>query len=209
MLQPDRGEVARGQRMGALIRARRRKLGLTLQKVSSAAGISVGYLSLIERDLATPSLGTLTQLAVRLEASLDYFVDIPGVRQAVTRAAERETFTIRHSSVVYERITADFAGHELSSFILNIPPGYKSETVRHDGEEIVFVLDGSIAAVHDGEAMVLSAGDSLHFRGNRPHCWSNLTRAPARVLWTGTLPIFGSHAKTASLGVTGSRRGGF
>ena len=181
--------------MGALIRARRLRLKLTLQAVSSAAGISSGYLSLIERDLATPSLGTLTQLARQLEVSLDYFVAIPGMSNALTRAGERETFTIRQSSVVYERITADFAGHELSSFILNIPPGYASEIVCHEGEEIVFVLEGSITDVHDGQEMVLGAGDSLHFRGNRPHSWSNHTGACARVLWTGTLPIFRSHAK--------------
>ena len=181
--------------MGALIRARRLKLKLTLQAVSDAAGISPGYLSLIERDLATPSLGTLTQLAVQLEVSLDSLVAIPGTGKALTRAGERETFTIHHSSVVYERITADFAGHELSSFILTIPPGYASEIVCHEGEEIVFVLEGSITEIHDGEAMVLGAGDSLHFRGNVPHSWSNHTGAQARVLWTGTLPIFRSHAK--------------
>ena len=45
----------------------------------------------------------------------------------------------------YERIGTDFPGHELSSFVLNIPPHYRSETVKHSGEEIIFVLDGEPA----------------------------------------------------------------
>jgi DNA-binding XRE family transcriptional regulator len=44
-------------RIGALIRARRIQLRLTLQDLSDAAGVSVGHLSTIERDQATPSLG--------------------------------------------------------------------------------------------------------------------------------------------------------
>ena len=86
-------------------------------------------------------------------------------------------------------------GNELSSFILNVPPGYRSETVSHAGEEILYVLEGAITQRLDDQEMVLCAGDSLHFRGNRPHSWSNHTADIARLLWTGTLPMFRSRAE--------------
>ena len=76
-----------------------------------------------------------------------------------------------------------------------VPPGYRSETVSHEGEEILYVLDGSITQRLDGEEMVMSAGDSLHFRGNRPHSWANHTDQPAKLLWTGTLALFRSTAR--------------
>lgn len=75
---------------------------------------------------------------------------------------------------------------------LNIPPGYRSETVSHEGEEILYILESCITDRLDEEEMVLSAGDSLHFRGSRPHSWSNDTDRTARLLWTGTLPMFGT-----------------
>ena len=178
--------------MGTLIRARRHKMGMTLQALGDAAGVSVSYLSIIERDQATPSLGTLAQIARHLDVDLDFFVSMPSVKDALTRAGGRERFAVSGSSIIYERLAADFAGNVLSSFILTIPPGYRSETVSHEGEELLFVLDGSITDRLDDEEMILHAGDSLHFRGNRPHSWSNHTGAPARVLWTGTLPIFRS-----------------
>jgi transcriptional regulator with XRE-family HTH domain len=186
------GKLDGQPRIGALIRARRRQLHMTLQELSDAAGISVGYLSQVERDHATPSLGTLAQIARSLAVGVDYFIATPSPEDGVTRAGERNQFSVNGSSMVYERIATDFAGNVLSSFILTVPPGYRSETVAHEGEEILFVLDGTITQRLDGEEMTLSAGDSLHFRGNRPHSWSNDTKAAARLLWTGTLPLFRS-----------------
>ncbi|MCW5721676.1 MAG: cupin domain-containing protein [Devosia sp.] len=182
-------------RIGALIRARRRQQHMTLMALGEAAEVSVGYLSQVERDHATPSLGTLAQIARALGVSIDYFVATPAPHNALTRAGERNRFSIDGSSIVYERLGAEFPGNQLSSFVMIVPPGYRSETVAHEGEEILYVLDGSITQRLDGEEMVMNAGDSLHFRGNRPHSWSNHTDQPARLLWTGTLALFRSTAR--------------
>jgi quercetin dioxygenase-like cupin family protein len=163
---------------------------MTLTALGEAAGISVGYLSQVERDHATPSLGTLAQIARSLDVGVDFFISTPSAESALTRAAERQRFSVDGSSIAYERIAADFAGNVLSSFILTIPPGYKSEIVHHEGEEIIYVLEGAITQTLDDEAMVMEPGDSLHFRGNRPHSWANHTDEIARLLWTGTLPMF-------------------
>ena len=181
-------------KVGALVRARRRQLHWTLQQLGGAAGVSVGYLSQLERDLATPSLGTLTQVARALDVGVDYFIATPRASDALTRAGERDGFSVDGSSIRYERLGAEFPGNVLSSFILTIPPGYHSETVHHEGEEIIFVLDGEMTQRIDNQEMLIKTGDSLHFRGNRPHSWSNDSDRPAKVLWTGTLTMFHSRA---------------
>jgi transcriptional regulator with XRE-family HTH domain len=186
--------------IGALIRARRRQLQLTLQSLADKAGISVGYLSQVERDLATPSLGTLAQIATSLDVGIDYFISTPNAADALTRVGQRARFFVDGSSITYERIGAEFPGNVLSSFILTVPPGYRSETVSHEGEEIIFMLEGRITQRLEDEEMVISAGDSLHFRGNRAHSWSNDTDQPARVLWTGTLALFRSRETPSALG---------
>jgi transcriptional regulator with XRE-family HTH domain len=177
-------------KVGALIRARRRQLQLTLRDICDAAGITPGYLSQVERDLATPSLGTLAQIAHCLNVGVDYFIASPGADDALTRHGERETFSVPGSDVIYERVAADFSGNMLSSFVLNIPPGYHSETVSHEGEEILFVLEGRLMQMLDGVEYTMLPGDSLHFRGNRPHAWWNDTDKTVRVLWTGTVPVY-------------------
>lgn len=185
-------------KVGALIRARRKQLHMTLEEICLAAGISKGYLSQVERDQATPSLGTLAQIARSLDVGMDYFIATPSVEDSLTRAEERPRFSVDGSSILYERIAADFAGNILSSFVMTIPAGYRSETVSHEGEEILFVLDGTIKQKLDDEEIEMKAGDSLHFRGNRPHAWWNDSGKPARLLWTGTLPLF--RGRTAPTG---------
>jgi transcriptional regulator with XRE-family HTH domain len=202
--QPKVGAVAQ-PKVGALIRARRRQLHMTLQELCSAAGISVGYLSQVERDHATPSLGTLAQIARSLDVGVDYFIATPNTEDGLTRASDRTRFAVDGSSIVYERIAADFAGNVLSSFVLHVPPGYRSETVSHEGEEILFILEGAITQRLDDREMALKVGDSLHFRGNQPHSWSNDTKETARLLWVGTLPMFRSRAERTALRTSGAR----
>ena len=90
-------------------------------------------------------------------------------------------------AIVYEQISAGFPGHELTSFILNVPVGYRSETVQHEGEELVFVLQGRIRQVVDGQEFILNQGDSMHYLGQHPHSWSNDSDQVSRILWTGKM----------------------
>lgn len=175
--------------LGALIRKRRKQLNLTLQALCDDAGLSVGYLSQVERGHATPSLGTLAQIAQGLDTELDYFIAKPKPASSLSRAGARPRFSLNGSSMVYESVGAEFPGAELSSYILHVPPGYASETVSHEGEEIIFLLDGEITQMLDGESFVLQRGDSLHYSGSTPHSWSNTTDTTARILWTGTLAV--------------------
>jgi transcriptional regulator with XRE-family HTH domain len=193
-------------KVGALIRARRRQLHMTLEEICQAAGISKGYLSQVERDQATPTLGTLAQIARSLDVGMDYFIATPSLENSLTRADDRPRFSVAGSSILYERIAADFAGNILSSFVMHVPPGYRSETVSHEGEEILFVLEGTIKQRLDDEEIEMKAGDSLHFRGNRPHAWRNDSGQPARLLWTGTLPLFRGRAASSEAPKTKTKK---
>lgn len=175
--------------LGARIRRRRKQLGLTLQQLCDSAGLSPGFLSQVERSLATPSLGTLAQIARALDVGLEQFVGGARPGDALTRASERRQFSIEGSVVGYEPLGASFPGAELSSYLLHVPPGYVSETVAHEGEEIIFILEGEIVKSLGDQTFTLRAGDSLHFSGTTPHSWTNQTDVPARILWTGTLPV--------------------
>ncbi len=181
--------------LGPAIRKRRKQLGLTLQALSDRAGVSVGYLSQVERDNATPSLGTLAQIADALNVGVDYFIAASKPSDGLTRAGTRPRFALAGSALTYETLTADFPGSEMSSYVLHVPPGYASETVSHEGEEIIFVLEGEMDQTVSGQTFRLTPGDSLHYNGAAPHGWANPTDAPARILWSGTLRVL--HRKGA------------
>jgi quercetin dioxygenase-like cupin family protein len=55
--------------------------------------------------------------------------------------------------------------------------------MEHPGEELVYVLAGSMVFEVGGEEYVLRRGDTLHFRTDRPHRWRNPSATPARLIW--------------------------
>lgn len=186
---------ATAPKLGNLIRRRRSQLGLTLQGLCEQAGLSVGYLSQVERDNAVPTLATLAQIAQALDVGLDYFVSAPKPADAYSPAKGRPKFAFDGSSITYEAISADYPRSEMSSYILHVPPGYASEVVSHEGEELIYILEGEIEQSLGGEVFHMTPGDSLHYDGMTPHAWANKTDAPARILWTGILSVL--HQKTA------------
>lgn len=176
--------------VGGMIRTRRQKLDLTLQEVSGAAGISAGYLSLIERDKATPTLTTLSRIAAALGVRVDAFVGKPEPADCITRNGDRPQFLLGGTQVRYERLGAVFPGSELSCFIMTIDPGYTSEMTGHGGEETFYVLSGKLKFTLDKFEMELGEGDSAHYDSTRAHAWANPFDQAVRVLWTGTLDLF-------------------
>ncbi len=162
---------------------------MTLQDLSDRASVSVSYLSQIERDHVTPTLGTLAQIGRSLGVGLDYFVAMPTVSDSLVRAEDRRRFSLDGATQAYEKIGADIPTHEMSAFMIYVPPGYRSETVSHEGEEFIHVMAGEIDFTLDGERFVMREGDSLHYRG-RFHAWANRGERTAQLLWVGRLTFF-------------------
>jgi len=185
---PRLPDLVQTLQFGGRIRALRRKSGLTLQALADQSGISVGFLSQVERDKATPSLGTLAAVASALGVEIDWFIAAPKAADSISRAGERPLFFITDSSLAYERLNTTLPGGTLTSLMIHIPVGYQSESTAHTGEELIVVLDGTLRQTLGEAVMVLHAGDSLHFMGDTPHSFANIGEVPARLLWTGTAP---------------------
>lgn len=183
-------KVDHDRHFGPLVRKKRKQMGLTLQALCNNADLSVGYLSQVERGNATPSLGTLSKLANALGVGVEFFVAAQKPEDALTRAGHRAPFALNDSSIVYEAVSRDIPGGDLSSYIVHIPPGFTSETINREGEEVVFVLEGEIIHKLDEDSFHLCKGDSLHFLSTQFHSLSNPTDKPAVVLWTCTPSLF-------------------
>lgn len=190
------GDGAPHEELGHRLRQRRRQLNLTLSQVAHGAGLSVGFISQIERGLAAPSLSSLVAVSRVLGVDVGEFLAQPRVDVPLTRHAERPTYSIGESTVAYERISSSFPGHVLRSVLIHEPPGHRAEPISHDGEEMMFVLEGTITAEIDGERSVLETGDSIHFPSTKTHSTWNHTDKDATILWVGTMDVFGEEPGT-------------
>lgn len=176
--------------LGAKIRRRRRHMDLTLQQVAHEVGLSVGFLSQIERGQSTPSLSSLVSIAQALGTTVDSFVMPPKRAGVVTRQGERERFNLGDPHRTYELLGQGFPGAKLSGCIVHRPPGHVTEVMRVDGEEIAYVLKGTVLYEIDGESHVLKPGDSIHFKSDKPHRTATLGDEEAVELYVSTLSFF-------------------
>lgn len=188
-------ERARGalvSNLGALIRQERQKRGLTLVQTCKRAHVSPAFLSLVERGKATPSLGSLTGIADALGLRVSTFLQIGLNADAVTREGERPTFSIGSSVLRYERLSTVFPGQQIDAVMIHVPPSYRANTISHTGEEWIYVVSGKLHQTIDDTTVVLGPGDTCHFRGDSPHSYANRGKAPVKVVWVGTVPVFRS-----------------
>lgn len=203
--QPETSDQPLSQRL----RERRLGLKLTLKDVADKAGFSVGYISQIERGITTPSLTSLIAVCRVLDADVGQFLSQPRGEAPVTRHAERPVYAVAGDGmgIGYERLSAAFPGNVLRSVLMHQPPGYRSETMTHEGEEMFFVLQGALTVEVEGEATVLEAGDLIHFPSSRLHATWNHTAQTATMLHTCTIDVFndGTPADTGE-GVPAIRR---
>lgn len=189
----DRTSWSDEEPLGSRLRERRRALGLTLKDVADGAGLSVGFISQVERDLTVPSLSSLVSIARVLQEPVTRFLSQPQGDTAFTRHDERDVYAVRADGLKYERLSARFPGNVVNSVIVHEPPGYRTESIQHEGEELFFVLKGAITVEIEDETTILSAGDSIHFDSMRRHCSWNHTNEPVTILHVCTMDVFGDN----------------
>lgn len=182
--------------LGTRLRLRRQELGLTLKEVADSAGLSVGFISQIERDITVPSLTSLINVCRVLKSAVGEFLTQPSGDKPVTRHDQRPIYALGSNAITYERLSASFPGNVLRSVIFHEPPGFRSEPMAHEGEEIFFILEGGLTIEIDGERTILDAGDSIHFPSTRTHVTWNHTDGPTTVLHTCTMDVFGEGVPT-------------
>jgi transcriptional regulator with XRE-family HTH domain len=189
--------IPMGEPKGALgnaIRAHRKQAGMTLLDLAKQAGFSISYLSQIERNLMTPSIGTLRRLADALDIPAGQLMlkdaSQPNSPVAVVRLKERKQLAFPGSNIHYELLTPDMR-RRASLLWVEAPPGSESGPLfSHEGEDGVVVLKGTIEVEVGSVWHRLEAGDSIYFNAGIPHRWRNNGSEPAEAVWLSTPPSF-------------------
>ena len=190
--------------IGDRLRQRRQDVGLTLKQVADQAGLSVGFISQVERGIATPSLSSLVSICKVLKTDVGTYLQQPRNAGRLSRQGQREVYSLLgqpsqsgSQPITYERVSTSFPGRRIHSVLMNIPPGYRSETIAHDGEEMLYVLAGEVTSMVDGNHVILQVGDAEHFASTQPHSVWNHTQSLAVALWVGTQELFGEEPSDA------------
>lgn len=193
-LLKSKGELKHGRNgsadnLGLRLRTARTSRGLSLASVAEMVGISVGFLSAIERSVMNASVSTLRNLAKFYKLNILDFFDQSGARQYLVRPSERRQLDA--SDGVRMELLA-WGNPVMEPHLFHVAPGAGSgdEEYSHEGEEFLFILAGTLDLVVNGEEYRLQKGDSFYFESSTPHRWMNHTKREAVVLWVNTPPTF-------------------
>jgi transcriptional regulator with XRE-family HTH domain len=157
----------------------RKERALTLDTLARKVGVTKGYLSQVENLRTMPSLPILYKLAEALDVSPGDLLGPAdgGVTHVKTRAGDGPVVEREYpeSGFVYRALAEGMKTRMMEPFRLEMPPHSTRKIVTTNGDEFLFVLNGSIVFCLGKERIPLAAGDSLYFRGEVPHHPENET----------------------------------
>ena len=170
--------------MSLKLKMLRKQANMTLEELARSADLTRSYISKIERGMSIPSIGVALRLAKALGVPVEALFDTEPAQSplVITRAkAPRSEAQIQGTP---RMIAGATPGHQMIAFILE--PGDESakahRPTNHDGEEILFVLSGSIVLELAGKRETLAKGDCAHFAASIPHRIMTAGHKPAQVL---------------------------
>jgi transcriptional regulator with XRE-family HTH domain/transposase-like protein len=182
---PAEAATLPGQRFRRL-RARR---GLSLAQVARATGVSVGFLSSLERGQMRSSVATLRRIAKFYGTNILSLFETAGENPRLVRPAQRKILET-DAGVRMELLAWGNTAMEPHLFRIK-PRGGSGEPSAHEGQEFLYILRGAFEIwLGDNEHYRLKTGDTLYFESSTPHRWRNPGRAETWLLWVNTPPTF-------------------
>jgi transcriptional regulator with XRE-family HTH domain len=153
--------------VGGQVRRWRNERGLTLAAVAERSGLNLGYLSQIENDKASPSLGCLAALGDALDVPIAWFFmgEVPAPR--VVRAAERP---VRERDGLGRIERVDGGDSRDLSIVEGVAPvGGRAGLHAHAGDEHHLVLQGHWRMSQGEHVVEVGPGDYVRWDGTIPH----------------------------------------
>lgn len=182
--------------VGMRIKEARESRGFSPFDVYLRTGIVVDLLSQFEEGRVMPPLGTVVKLAKALDLKMgDFLSGKESLPYTIVRREDRKP-TSRYDpkrekqyGYEYESLAPLKKDRHMEPFLVTLKPSEtEEERSTHDGQEFIFVLQGSMEVRLGEEAHILEPGDSIYYDATVPHlvkCHSRDTTKILAVLYTG------------------------
>ena len=178
--------------IGNQIRRIRLQRGLTQEELADRCELSKGFISLLERDLTSPSLDTLADILESLGTDLPSFFAKDGEEKIVF--GEDDIFVKEDAEQIRGRIrwlVPSAQKNRMEPILVEMAPGGETEEDDpHEGEEFGYVLSGTVKIVVGDRVERVRKDESFYFQPTAPHKLVNAGKSTCRVLWVSTPPSF-------------------
>ena len=166
--------------VGKKIKKARTNKKMTYDTLANETGFSIDFLKKVEAGKVTPPVGSLLQISRALEIdSGDLLKEDEDRMQDRIRA-----YTKRTSSYAYTTLTPGAENKHLKAFRVKIDAlkDHAGVSYNHEGEEFVYVLEGTVEVMVGEHVNTLGPGDSLHFNSGIQHLLRNIGETDAELI---------------------------
>lgn len=177
--------------IGKLITQMREEHDLSIEELAQKSAITPEKLTEIENGKITPSIGVMIKVSRALGSRLGTLLDgQENVGAIVTRARKFSAVENPVSnkpavdSITYSSLASGKTDRHMEPFIIDIEYSETSadQFSEHEGEEFLYVLDGTVEIHYGVEVYRLERGDSIYYDCIVPHKIINVNPSPAKLL---------------------------
>lgn len=179
-------------RLGPRLRELRERAGLTIKELSQRSGISASTLSRMENGKLSASYPKLIHLSEALHIDLQELFEAPSESSAKSNptrlsvARRLEGLKVPSRNIDFYFLFEDLTTKAITPQVLRVKARTLEEygrMVRHDGEEVNYVLSGEVTVHTEHYRPVsLKAGDCIYLDTNMAHCTINSGTGEALIL---------------------------
>jgi len=168
--------------LGERIAEIRKTYSISREDLSERSGVSADLVAKIEDDGHIPDLAPLIKisrgLGVRLGTLLDDHEQLGPVICRAGDAASASRFKTGlpegaaaggHHGMSFNALAADKTGRHMEPFIVTIQADAKQEKSAHEGEEFIYVMEGTLSLEYGVDKETLKTGDSVYYDSIVPH----------------------------------------
>lgn len=178
--------------IGEKIKRLRLQRGLTQEELADRCELSKGFISLVERDLTSPSIQTLQDMLSSLGIDLSQFfareIDEKVVFGDDDICVKEDEDTLK-GHIRWLVPTAQKNSME-PIFVEMAPGGETAPDDPHEGEEFGYVLTGSIVIELGKRRIRARKDESFYFKPTETHRIVNAGKTPCKLIWVATPPSF-------------------
>ncbi len=165
------------------LKAIREKERLSLEKVSELSGVSKAMIGQIERGDSSPTITTIWKIANGLKVSFTSLISAPPLDAKVVLRNELQVMPEDNGRYRVYPVFPFQENKRFEIYTVEIDPEGNLSSVGHiDGaEEFITVFDGEIDITVNECKYNLKKGDSIRFKADKPHIYSNAGQALSRL----------------------------
>lgn len=158
--------------VGERIRMLRINQKRTLQEVADNCDLSKSMISKIENNKTIPSVATLVKIASTLGTTISGLLEQDGWNKAIVTSRKEavEKLVKTEKGYLIFPYASEYHQKKMQPFLFVARKGeVVPHQLSHDGEEFVFVLEGTMKMQVGDTEHLLKTGDSLYFNALQKH----------------------------------------